>query len=49
MGTATAGIAHAAIAGHILDMPMGYVRTESKSMAEQKELKVNLKKVIKLL
>ena len=25
-GTSTAGIAHAAIAGHILGMPMGYVR-----------------------
>ena len=27
MGTSTAGIAHAAIAGHILGMPMGYVRS----------------------
>ena len=25
MGTSTAGIAHAAIAGHILGLPMGYV------------------------
>ena len=30
MGTATAGIAHAAIAGHILGMPMGYVRSGAK-------------------
>ena len=30
MGTATAGIAHAAIAAHILDLPMGYVRAGSK-------------------
>ena len=30
MGTSTAGIAHAAIAGHILDMPMGYVRSGAK-------------------
>ena len=30
MGTATAGIAHAAIAAHILDLPMGYVRSGSK-------------------
>lgn len=30
MGTSTAGIAHAAIVGHILDMPMGYVRSGAK-------------------
>ncbi len=30
MGTSTAGIAHAAIAAHILDMPMGYVRSGAK-------------------
>ena len=30
MGTSTAGIAHAAIAGHILGMPMGYVRSGNK-------------------
>ncbi len=30
MGTSTAGIAHAAITGHLLDMPMGYVRSGSK-------------------
>jgi len=30
MGTATAGIAHAAIAAHLLSMPMGYVRSSSK-------------------
>lgn len=30
MGTSTAGIAHAAIAGHILGMPMGYVRGSAK-------------------
>lgn len=30
MGTATAGIAHAAIAAHILGLPMGYVRSGSK-------------------
>ena len=27
MGTATAGIAHAAITAHLLHMPMGYVRS----------------------
>ena len=30
MGTSTAGIAHAAIAAHILGMPMGYVRASAK-------------------
>ena len=36
MGTSTAGIAHAAIAGHILSMPMGYVRSGSKDHGRQK-------------
>ena len=31
MGTATAGIAHGAIAAHIMGKPMGYVRSSSKS------------------
>ena len=30
MGTSTAGIAHAAIVGHLMDMPMGYVRSGNK-------------------
>ena len=30
MGTSTAGIAHAAIAAHILGLPMGYVRGTAK-------------------
>lgn len=30
MGTATAGIAHAAIAAHLLGLPMGYVRSGNK-------------------
>ena len=30
MGTSTAGIAHAAIAAHILGLPMGYVRSAAK-------------------
>lgn len=30
MGTSTAGIAHAAITAHILNLPMGYVRSGSK-------------------
>ena len=31
MGTSTAGIPHAAITAMLLDMPMGYVRSEAKS------------------
>ncbi|MBR5543515.1 MAG: orotate phosphoribosyltransferase [Oscillospiraceae bacterium] len=30
MGTSTAGIAHAAICGHIMGLPMGYVRSGNK-------------------
>ena len=30
MGTSTAGLAHAAITAHILDLPMGYVRSGAK-------------------
>ena len=30
MGTSTAGIAHAAIVGHMMNLPMGYVRSSAK-------------------
>ena len=30
MGTSTAGIAHAAITAHLMDLPMGYVRSGAK-------------------
>ena len=30
MGTSTAGIAHAAIVGHMMGLPMGYVRSSAK-------------------
>ena len=30
MGTSTAGIAHAAITAHIMNLPMGYVRASAK-------------------
>ena len=30
MGTSTAGIAHAAIVGHMMGLPMGYVRASGK-------------------
>lgn len=44
MGTSTAGIAHAAIAGHILGMPMGYVRSGSKDHGRQNRIEGRLEK-----
>ena len=41
-GTSTAGIAHAAIAGHILDMPMGYVRGSSKDHGRNNKIEGKL-------
>ncbi|MDD6154852.1 MAG: orotate phosphoribosyltransferase [Eubacteriales bacterium] len=38
MGTSTAGIAHAAIAGYIMDLPMGYVRSSNKSHGRQNRI-----------
>ena len=35
MGTSTAGIAHAAIVGHLMDLPMGYVRSGNKDHASR--------------
>lgn len=43
MGTSTAGIAHAAIVGHILQMPMGYVRASSKDHGRQNQIEGSLK------
>ena len=42
MGTSTAGIAHAAIAGHLLDLPMGYVRSGSKDHGRQNQIEGKL-------
>lgn len=42
MGTATAGIAHAAIAGHILGLPMGYVRSGNKDHGRQNRIEGRL-------
>lgn len=42
MGTSTAGIAHAAIAGHILEMPMGYVRSGSKDHGRENRIEGKL-------
>lgn len=44
MGTSTAGIAHAAITGHLLSLPMGYVRSGSKDHGRQNQIEGNLEK-----
>ena len=44
MGTSTAGIAHAAIAAHILGMPMGYVRSGNKDHGRQNRIEGKLEK-----
>ncbi|MBE6782728.1 MAG: orotate phosphoribosyltransferase [Ruminococcaceae bacterium] len=44
MGTSTAGIAHAAITAHILDLPMGYVRSGSKDHGRQNQIEGKLEK-----
>ena len=42
MGTSTAGIAHAAITAHLLDMPMGYVRSGAKDHGRQNQIEGKL-------
>ena len=42
MGTSTAGIAHAAITGHILNMPMGYVRSGAKDHGRKNQIEGRL-------
>ena len=44
MGTSTAGIAHAAITAHIMDLPMGYVRSGSKDHGRQNQIEGKLNK-----
>ncbi len=44
MGTSTAGIAHAAIVGHIMGLPMGYVRSSSKDHGRQNRIEGKLEK-----
>ncbi len=44
MGTSTAGIAHAAITGHLLNLPMGYVRSGSKDHGRQNQIEGKLEK-----
>ncbi len=42
MGTSTAGIAHAAITGHIMNLPMGYVRSGAKDHGRQNQIEGKL-------
>ena len=42
MGTSTAGIAHAAITAHIMDLPMGYVRSGAKDHGRQNQIEGRL-------
>ncbi len=44
MGTSTAGIAHAAVVGHIMGLPMGYVRSGSKDHGRQNQIEGRLEK-----
>lgn len=49
MGTATAGIAHAAIVADILDLPMGYVRSGAKSHGRTNQIEGNCPKGTKVV
>lgn len=49
MGTSTAGIAHAAICGHILKMPMGYVRSGAKDHGRGNQIEGKLEKAQKVV
>lgn len=49
MGTSTAGIAHAAIVGHIMGLPMAMYVPVTKTTADTTRSKANWKKVRKLL
>ena len=42
MGTSTAGIAHAAIVGWLLDLPMGYVRSGAKDHGRKNQIEGRL-------
>ena len=44
MGTSTAGIAHAAIVGHLMNLPMGYVRSGNKDHGRQNRIEGKLEK-----
>ena len=42
MGTSTAGIAHAAITAHLMELPMGYVRAGAKDHGRQNQIEGRL-------
>ena len=42
MGTSTAGIAHAAIVGHMMGLPMGYVRSSGKDHGRRNQIEGRL-------
>ena len=42
MGTSTAGIAHAAIVGHMMGLPMGYVRSSGKDHGRKNQIEGRL-------
>ena len=42
MGTSTAGIAHAAIVGHLMDLPLGYVRGSAKDHGRTNQIEGKL-------
>ena len=42
MGTSTAGIAHAAIVGHMMGLPMGYVRASGKDHGRKNQIEGRL-------
>jgi len=44
MGTSTAGIAHAAITAHIMNLPMGYVRSGQKDHGRKNQIEGKLEK-----
>lgn len=44
MGTSTAGIAHAAIVGHLMNLPMGYVRSGNKDHGRGNRIEGRLEK-----
>ena len=44
MGTSTAGIAHAAITGHLMGLPMGYVRSGAKDHGRGNQIEGRLEK-----
>ena len=44
MGTSTAGIAHAAITSHLLNIPMGYVRSGAKDHGRKNQIEGKIEK-----